>query len=144
MSTLKNPIPGEHYFDKYKKSEKKAARLEAENKDLREVIRKSDANKDLRAENKKLNKRISFLEATNSRQAGNLRHARDRIRLMADSREVLLADRIRALAHEDYCCTKGCPGPGQSCCPASAGGACDGRCHCFLEPVLRVIEEVGL
>lgn len=50
---------------------------------------------------------------------------------------------IAALPHEDYCCTKGCPGYGLACCrPLARGEHCTGtECTCFLATPLRLIEQ---
>ena len=50
---------------------------------------------------------------------------------------------VTALPHEDYCCTKGCPGFGLATCGKvhKNGDECDGsECSCFMSGPLRAIE----
>jgi hypothetical protein len=49
---------------------------------------------------------------------------------------------VLALPHEDYCCTKGCPGYGNASCGQAVvpGYACDGRkCTCFMSGPIAAI-----
>lgn len=51
---------------------------------------------------------------------------------------------VTALPHEDYCCTKGCPGFGLATCGKvhKNGDECDGsECSCFMSGPLRAIES---
>ena len=53
-------------------------------------------------------------------------------------------DAIKALPHEDYCCTKGCPGFGLATCGKvfTYGDECDGsECSCFMSGPLRAIRN---
>ena len=53
-------------------------------------------------------------------------------------------DAIEALPHEDYCCTKGCPGFGLAMCGKvdAENIHCDGsECSCFMSGPLRAIKE---
>lgn len=61
-----------------------------------------------------------------------------------DDRSKLLAavESIIALPHEDYCCTKGCPGFGLATCGKvhKNGDECDGKeCSCFLSGPLNAV-----
>ncbi|MDQ0100474.1 hypothetical protein J2T10_000093 [Paenarthrobacter nicotinovorans] len=51
---------------------------------------------------------------------------------------------VAELPHEDYCCTKGCPGFGLATCGNvhKSGDECDGsECSCFMSGPLRAIES---
>lgn len=53
-------------------------------------------------------------------------------------------DAVEALPHEDYCCTKGCPGYGLATCGKvrGYGDHCDGsECSCFMRGPLDAIQS---
>lgn len=53
-------------------------------------------------------------------------------------------DGVLALPHEDYCCTKGCPGFGLATCGkvSKYGDWCDGsECSCFMSGPIAAITK---
>ena len=62
-----------------------------------------------------------------------------------DTARLLAAlDGVLALPHEDYCCTKGCPGFGLAMCGKvfRPGDACDGsECSCYMSGPIAAITQ---